>query len=55
MPLLTPASRSAAWLISESIVVMPKAANEGQVATLLDTMGTVSANRLAGYQRDGDG
>ena len=29
--------------LSESIVVMPKAANEGQVATLLDTMGTVGA------------
>ena len=29
--------------LSESIVVMPKAANEGQVTTLLDTMGTVGA------------
>ncbi|KZR34440.1 cellulose synthase regulator BcsB [Enterobacter genomosp. S] len=29
--------------LSESIVVMPKAANEGQVATLLDTMGTIGA------------
>lgn len=43
MHLLMPASRSAVWPISESIVVMPKAPNEGQVTTLLDTMASVGA------------
>lgn len=41
--------------LSESIVVMPKAANEGRYHAAGHHGHRRGANRLAGYQRDGDG